>query len=147
MKRMKTTALGLVAVMALLMGCANVNLEDPFNDRSILHDTQKEFNNYLRWGVIDKAAQFVVAEQRAEFQSIAPHLSDLRISNYETIHVKQTGENEAEVMVRYEGYSMVSPIQRSIILEQTWTRDVESEFWLVRLEVNRLRDALGLAAR
>jgi len=147
MKRMKTTALGLVAVIALLMGCANVNLEDPFNDRAVLHDTQREFNNYLRWGVIDKAAQFVVKEQRADFQSLAPHLSDLRISNYETIRVQQTAENEAEVVVRYEGYSMVSPIQKSIILEQTWTREEESEFWLVRLEVNRLRDALGLAAR
>ena len=43
-----------------------LDLKDPFNDRGFLDDTQKEFSQSLRWGAIEKAATFVVPEQRAE---------------------------------------------------------------------------------
>jgi len=141
-----THLLGVALLVAVSFGCAN-DLNDPYHAREMLRDTQKEFSQYLRWGAIEKASQFVVEDQRAEFASLAPHLSDLRITEYEIMKVDQTSADEALVVVRYVGYSLASPIERSIVLDQNWTRVPETQFWMVRLEVNRLREALGLAAR
>lgn len=139
--------LALAVAASCLVACASqIDLNDPFNDRGNLNDTQREFGQYMRWGVIEKASQFVVPDQRDEFESLAPHLTDLRITEFETLEVKMLSETEATALVRYRGYSMSSPIERTITLEETWTREPESKFWMVRIEVNRLREALGLAA-
>ncbi len=137
--------LGLCLALSLLGGCA-VGLKDVFNDRDLLKDTQREFSQYLRWGAIEKASQFVVPEQRPEFEALAPHLTDLRFTDYEVLQVKQLSETEAQVTVRYRGYSLSSPIERSITLDQQWTRESDKGPWMVRLEVHRLREALGMAA-
>lgn len=146
MTRLLTRALGIALLLGGLAGCAN-DLMDPYHPRETLRETQKEFSQYLRWGAIEKASQFVVEEQRNEFAALAPHLTDLRITDYEVIKVDQVSENEALVVVRYAGYSMASPVERSIVLDQNWSRVPETDFWMVSLEVSRLREALGLAAR
>jgi hypothetical protein len=143
-RRLGVVMLGLF--LTSLAGCA-LSLKDPFNDRGMLKETQKEFSQYLRWGAIEKASMFVVADQRAEFERLTPHLSELRITDYEMIRSEQVSETEASLAVRYRGYSMASPVERTIIIDQTWTLDPESNHWMVRLEVSRLRRALGLAAR
>ena len=143
---MRSMILGLTVLVGFAVGCA-ADLNDPYHQRDRLQVTQKEFSQYLRWGAIEKASQFVVEEQRDEFKSLAPHLTDLRITDYEVMKVEQRSDTEALVVVRYVGYSLSSPIERSIVLDQTWTRVPETDFWMVSLEVNRLREALGLAAR
>ncbi len=144
-QRCAPVAAGL-ALLALLGGCA-IDLNDPYQARDRLKDTQREFTQYLRWGVIEKAAQFVVPEQRAEFETLAPNLTDLRLTDYETLSVETIDENHAKILVRFRGYSMSSPIERTIDIEQDWTFDVEAAVWMVSLEVGRLRKALGVATR
>ena len=133
------------ALLSLLGGCA-VDLKDPYNDRGRLRGTQKEFTQYMRWGLIDKAAQFVVAEQRAEFETLAPSLTDLRLTDHETLNVESIDSNHASVLVRFSGYSMSSPIERTIEIKQDWIFDEDTRVWMVSFEVDRLRKALGIAA-
>lgn len=140
------TLIGPVLFLISLAGCA-IDLNAPFNDRGALKDTQKEFSQSLRWGAIEKAAMFVVPEQRAEFDQLTPTLSELRITDYEMMHLERLSDSEAKIAVRYRGYTLSSPIERTIVIDQTWILDPETHHWMVRLEVGRLRQALGLAAR
>ncbi|MBW2242977.1 MAG: hypothetical protein JRH01_13415 [Deltaproteobacteria bacterium] len=135
-----------VALLGMLGGCA-IDLKDPYNDRARLRETQKEFTQYMRWGLIDKAAQFVVDEQRAEFETLAPSLTELRLTDHETLSVESIDENHARVLVRFQGYTMSSPIERTINIKQDWTFDETTRVWMVSLEVDLLRKALGIAAR
>ena len=140
------TVAALVLFLTNLTGCA-LDLKDPFNDRAFLDDTQKEFSQSLRWGAIEKAAAFVVPEQRAEFDQLKPTLSELRITDYEMMSLERLSDTEAKAAVRYRGYTLSSPIERSIVINETWILDPATHHWMVRLEVARLRKALGLAAR
>lgn len=134
-----------VALLSLLGGCA-FDMKDPYNDRARLRKTQREFTQYMRWGLIDKAAQFVIAEQRAEFQTLAPSLTELRLTDHETLSVEAIDKNHASVLVRFRGYTMSSPIERSIEIKQDWIFDEDTGVWMVSFEVDRLRKALGIAA-
>lgn len=134
-----------IALLSLLGGCA-IDLNDPYNDRARLRETQREFTQYMRWGLINKAAQFVIADQRAKFETLAPGMTDLRLTDYETLSVESIDENHASVLVRFRGYSLSSPIERTIEIQQDWSFDEETRVWMVSLEVDRLRKALGIAA-
>ncbi|MCP3984719.1 MAG: hypothetical protein GY723_10045 [bacterium] len=133
-------------LLGLLGGCA-IDLKDPYNDRSRLRETQREFTQYMRWGLIDKAAMFVVDEQRAEFETLAPSLTELRLTDHETLAVEAVDENHAIVMVRLSGYTMSSPVERTFEIQQDWSFDEETRVWMVSLQVDLLRKALGIAAR
>lgn len=135
-----------VALLGMLGGCA-IDLKDPYNDRARLRETQREFTQYMRWGLIDKAAQFVVTEQRAKFETLAPSLTELRLTDHETLSVESVDENHAKVLVRFRGYTMSSPIERTIEILQDWSFDETTRVWMVSLEVDLLRKALGIAAR
>ena len=132
----------LLAVLFGISGCLSV-ITDPLDRRGAFKDTQTEFTQYVRWGKFQEAAKFVDPELREEFMSCAPEFSDLRFSDYEITRVEiEDGVQSASVDVRYTGYLLNMPFERSVDLTEEWTRDEATGVWTVKLDIQKLRDTM-----
>ncbi|MEN8160912.1 MAG: hypothetical protein ABFS41_12635 [Myxococcota bacterium] len=136
----RSAVLGLLALLLLALGC--VNLDDPFGNESDFRLIQKHFTQYVRWGKVRQAAEFVVPEQRQEFMQLGPDLTDIRFTDWETLSLEFAGETaRAEVQLR--GYRLSAPLERIVRLNQNWSKAEETGAWQVRLEFAALREGLG----
>ena len=132
----------LMIVLFGVSGCVSL-FTDPLDRRGQFEDTQERFIQYIRWGNFEEASQFVDPAMRARFMAFSPELSDLRFSDYEITRV-DIGEElrTASVEVRFTGYRLSMPIERSVSLVEQWTRDEETGAWTVRLDIEKLRESL-----
>jgi hypothetical protein len=135
--------LGLLLLWAL-PALACVNLSDPFGNESDFRLIQKHFTQYVRWGKVRQAAEFVVPEQRAEFLALGPDLTDIRFTDWETITLDYQGET-ARADVQLRGYRLSTPVERTVRLVQEWDKAEDTGAWQVRLELAALREGLGVA--
>jgi hypothetical protein len=118
---------------------------DPLHTRSDFDDIQKRFTQELRWGQIDKASEFVAPEIRDEFKSLAPRLSELRITDYTIVKSDLAPDlKHATVDVQYSGYREDELVERTVMLREVWTRDEASGEWQVKLDLDKLQRALGI---
>jgi hypothetical protein len=132
----------LLVVLFSVSGCMSV-INDPLNRRGAFEDTQERFTQYVRWGKFEEASQYVDSEMRDQFMSCAPEFSDLRFSDYEIKRVEiQDGLQSATVHVRYTGYRLSMPFERTVDLTQEWTRDEASGVWTVKVDIEKLRNNL-----
>lgn len=137
---------GLVlALAALAAGCTT--LGDPLHREDDFKDSQRKFTQFVRWGNFQGAALYLVEEQQEEFMTLAPQLSDVRFTDYEILRVDLEDDmKSATVDVIYTGYTLSSPIARTMRLHQIWKRDDEGD-WKVTVALDPIRQALGLAAK
>jgi len=134
-------ALALAAgLTALLGGCAGIDL---LGRRSSFDETQKTFTQYIRWGRFEEASALIQPDLRSAFLDLAPELSDLRFTNYEILHVDLDQDTlaKATVEVRFQGYSLSSPVQKTVTLKQSWKKN-EAGAWQVALDLDKLRAGL-----
>jgi hypothetical protein len=132
----------LLVVLLGIPGCLSV-ITDPLDRRGEFKNTQTKFTQYVRWGRFQEAAEFVDPELREEFMSFAPEFSDLRFSDYEITRVDiEEGLQSASVDVRYKGYLLNMPFERSVDLTEEWTRDESTGVWTVKLDIKKLRDTM-----
>lgn len=132
----------LLAVLFGISGCLSA-ITDPLDRRGEFKDTQTKFTQYVRWGRFHEAAKFIDPELREEFMSFAPEFSDLRFSDYEITRVDiGEGLQSASVDVRYTGYRLNMPFERSVDLTEEWTRDESTGVWTVKLDIKKLRDTM-----
>jgi len=118
-------------------------ITDPLDRRGSFKETQTKFTQYVRWGNFEQAGQFVDPENRAEFMSFAPEFSALRFSDYEITRVDiGEGVRSASVDVRFTGYLLHMPFERSVELTEEWTRDEATGVWTVKLDIQKLHDTL-----
>jgi len=134
----------LVSLLLILllpaMGC--VNWADPMGRESDFVQVQKHFTQYVRWGKVRQAAEFVVPEQRKEFMELGHDLTDIRFTDWETLSIDFTGETaRAEVQLR--GYRLSAPVERIVPLSQSWSKAEDTGAWQVELELAALREGLG----
>jgi len=135
----RSVVLALLVMLSGALGC--VNLSDPFGNESDFRLIQKHFTQYVRWGKVRQAAEFVVPEQRADFLALGPDLTDIRFTDWETLSLDFTGETaRAEVQLR--GYRLSSPVERTVRLSQAWAKTEDTGAWQVRLELAALRAGL-----
>ena len=129
-------------LLGLGTGCETV-LDDPWGNRRAFEEIQAKFTKFIRWGAIDEASIFVAKEQRDDFLELAPELTDMRFTDYEILDLDY-GEDEtsATVKVRYTGYRLSFPVEKSFRVEQEWEKDPENGDWTVRLDVAQIRSAL-----
>lgn len=123
---------------------------DPMHTRGDFNDLQKRFTQNLRWGQIDKAAELVDPEIRDEFKSLAPRLSELRITDYNIVKSHMSPDlTHATVDVQYSGYREDELVERTVMIHEVWNRDPQTGDWHVKLDLDKLQRALGipLAAR
>ena len=132
----------LLAALLGLSGCMS-SLSDPLNRRGQFEDTQEAFTQYVRWGRFDEASRFVDPEMREQFMSYAPEFSDLRFSDYEITQIDMhEGLKSASVQVRYTGYRLSMPFEKTVSLTEEWTRDEATGAWSVKLDIEKMRDTL-----
>jgi hypothetical protein len=131
----------LLAALLGLSGCSTIT--DPLDRRGQFEDTQEAFTQYVRWGRFDEASQFVDPEMREQFMSYAPEFSDLRFSEYQIIEIDmREGLKSASVQVRYTGYRLSMPFEKTVSLTEEWTRDEDTGVWTVKLDIEKLRDTM-----
>ena len=136
----RSALLALLVFLCGSLGC--VNLSDPFGKESDFRLIQKHFTQYVRWGKVRQAAEFVVPEQRADFLALGPDLTDIRFTDWETLSLDFAGETaRAEVQLR--GYRLSAPVERTVRLSQAWSKAESTGAWQVRLELAALREGLG----
>jgi hypothetical protein len=124
---------------ALFAGCAALD----YDKRVAFEESQKRFTQYVRWGKIAKASEYVVPEIREEFLALTPELTDLRLTDWEVLDMDVDDDlAHATVDVRYTGYRLSQLVERSVDVTQEWTRNPESGQWQVTLEVAKIRAAL-----
>ncbi|HEY8119942.1 MAG TPA: hypothetical protein VII78_01385 [Myxococcota bacterium] len=139
--------IGLVALAGLLLGCEMLSFRDPMHREDQFQDDMRKFTQFVRWGNFSGASLFVVDEQQDEFLELAPQLSDVRFTDYEILRQDLNDErNSATVDVVLTGYRLSSPISRTMRLHQVWTR-ADGDDWKVTIELDAMREALGLAAK
>jgi hypothetical protein len=126
-----------------LLALACMNPADPFGHESDFRLIQKHFTQYVRWGKVREAAEFVVPDQRQEFLALGPDLTDIRFTDWEIVTLEYLDES-AKVDVQLRGYRLTMPIERRVHLLQDWTKDEKTGAWQVRLELAALREGLGV---
>jgi hypothetical protein len=132
----------LLVVLFGASGCLST-ITDPLDRRGEFKDTQTKFTQYVRWGRFQEASEFIDPELREEFMACAPEFSDLRFSDYEITRVEiGEGLQSASVDVRYTGYRLSMPFERSVDLTEEWTRDESTGVWTVKLDIKKLRDTM-----
>jgi hypothetical protein len=135
------TAIALVALLGV-SGCLSA-ITDPLDRRGEFEETQTKFTQYVRWGKFQEASEFLAPELRDEFMALAPEFSTVRFSDYEITDVDiQDGIKSASVQVRYTGYRLDMPVEKSVALTEEWTRDEETGVWTVKLDIEKLRNTM-----
>ncbi|MBM4386011.1 MAG: hypothetical protein FJ091_21930 [Deltaproteobacteria bacterium] len=138
-------ARALVVALAVL-GSACASLKDPMHQEDAFNNNVRQFTQYVRRGNFQGAAVFLAEEQQEELLALAPQLSDVRFTDYEILRKDLNETRDAgTVDVVYTGYRLSSPISRTMRLHQKWTRTDGK--WTVSIELEPMREALGLAAK
>ncbi len=132
----------LLVVLFGVSGCLS-RFTDPLDRRGSFTDAQERFTQCVRWGKFEEASHFVDPGMRDEFMSFAPKFSDLRFSDYEITRIDfQDGIKSASVDVRYTGYRLSMPFERSVDLTEEWPRDEATGAWTVEVDIKKLRDTM-----
>jgi hypothetical protein len=124
------------------MGC--MSLGDPMGKESDFRLIQRHFTQYVRWGKVHQAAEFVIPEQREEFMDLGHDLTDIRFTDWETLSLDFSGDT-AHAVVQMRGYRLSTPIERTVRLNQAWSKAEDTGAWQVELELAALREGLGAA--
>jgi hypothetical protein len=131
-------------LVAIAAGC--MSFKDPMHQEDVFNESVRQFTQYVRWGNFQGAAAFLAEEQQDELLALAPQLSDVRFTDYEILRKDLNATRDAgTVDVVYTGYRLSSPISRTMRLHQEWRRTDGK--WGVAIELEPMREALGLAAK
>lgn len=132
----------LLLALLLLPAVGCTTLSDPMGKESDFRLIQRHFTQYVRWGKVSQAAEFVVPEQRKEFMDLGHDLTEIRFTDWETLSLDYAGDT-AHAVVQMRGYRLSTPVERVVRLNQTWSKAEETGSWQVELELSALREGLG----
>jgi hypothetical protein len=122
-----------ILISALVLGCGAGASE------SSLPDTVRSFNDGVRWGRFEIAANAVPPKERAQFvDDMDERANDLKITDYEVVKVAPRGDREARVQVKLSWYKASEGTLRETHALQTWERHGKA-WWMV--DETRLRGA------
>lgn len=101
------------------------------------------FNEHLRWGRFDRAAEFVVPMRRSDFIAEREEQADkVRLSECEILSVRRGDPNTATVRVELRWNSVDSTIVQKSILTETWKR-AGSTWFVVSMKTESAKDKSG----
>jgi hypothetical protein len=144
----RLTARAFVAALLTLAASACMSFSDPMHHEDNFRDHMRTFTQYVRWGNFSGAAGYLVEDQKDAFLDLAQQLSDVRFTEYEILRQDlNESRTAATVEITLTGYRLSSPISRTVRLRQDWKRIEGSSRWEVRIELENMRAALGLAAK
>ncbi len=128
----RLSAVAFIPVL-LLAGCVTGgDLLDLWGYRALLDDKQRRYTQFIRWGELDRAAEYVDEARRAEFLAQAEALRTWRLTDYEIVRFDINGaRDEATVEVVYAGFQPDRPTLAVVRETQTWRRAAIGRTWTV----------------
>jgi len=143
--------LGVVVLPALLAllavgvgGC--ISPTDPMGRQDALENSQRDYTKLVRWGDMERAAEFVDPALREAFLSYTEEFAAIRITDFDIGPIHYEADGSARVSVTYHGYSVGTFLDRPIREDQEWYREGRGNAWWVRPEIEGIVGALGAAA-
>jgi hypothetical protein len=130
--RMTRRVLALAACVLLGSACFFSHGHfDPFDHGDDFQAARMRFTQYVRWGEFERAAALVAPDARADFLESAATLGQVRFTDYEVVDEQiADGFETATVQVVYRAYRLDTMIERSVLIEQEWSRSDDG--WQVR---------------
>jgi hypothetical protein len=136
--RLATALLLLGALLA--SGCASL-FHDPLGRQRALERSQRSYTQLMRWGDVERAAEYVDPELRERFMAVAPAFEAIRITDFEIGRIDYE-EDAATVTVTYHAYGLSTFLEKRIRETQQWVRH-EGNVWWVRPELDGLLDSFS----
>jgi hypothetical protein len=137
-------ALGIWLVLATGCGLMRLTEGDLLGRRADFYDAQKHYTQSVRWGDLDKAAEFVDPKQRESFQSSARLLADVHFSDWENQRVEVAPDDKsATAIVIYHAYLERALTEISYREKQSWSYDETTHTWVVTPGLADLPRVLG----
>lgn len=122
-----------ILISLLLVGCGAARAE------SDLPESIRQFNDGVRWGRFEIAANAVPARERAAFvDDMDQRSNELKITDYEVVKVAPRGAQEAHVQVKLSWYKTSEGTLHETHAMQTWERHGKAWFMV---DETRLRGA------
>lgn len=117
----------------LLAGCVTGgDLLDLWGYRALLDAKQRRYTQFMRWGELDRAAEYVDEQRRTAFLDQAAAFRAWRITDYEVVRFDINGaRDEATVEVLYSGFLPDRPTLATLREIQTWRRAPVGRTWTV----------------
>ena len=113
---------------------------DPLHRGDAFDEAQKRSTRMIRWGQIEKAAQYVVPDAREQFLKDAPALQEVRFSDYEVLVIDvEDGLKSGTVEVLFHGYQMPVMVEKTVAMTQEWEHDGVGGSWRVRPTIENLQ--------
>jgi len=145
--RVGAIALGVWLVFATGCGLLTLTDGDLLGRRADFNDAQKHYTQSVRWGELDKAAEYVDPKQRDAFQDEAQLLADVRFTDWETQHLDVAPDlKSATAIVIYHAYLERALTEISYRETQSWTFDETTHTWVVTPGLADLPRLLGKVA-
>jgi hypothetical protein len=135
------TALVLSLGFALIgLGCASASLMDPTGKRNSLETAQRRYTELVRWGEIERAAEFVDPDMTVEYLENAGAFQGIRFTDFESGHlIFDEEQNTANVVVVYHAYSMSTLLEKKIRETQHWYREPGmNNTWRVKPDLRQI---------
>lgn len=145
----KAGALGLGIWLVFATGCGLLKLTegDLLGRRADFNDAQKHYTQSVRWGDLEKAAEFVDPKQRDAFQSDAMLLADVHFTDWETKQLDVAPDQKsATAIVIYHAYIERALTEISYREKQSWSYDETTHTWVVTPGLADLPRVLGKVA-
>jgi hypothetical protein len=123
-------AASLLLAVASLTGC--LSLADPFHRGAAFEDTQRDFTMAIRLGEWDEAAEFVEPASRERWRSEVEALSEIRLTEFDVLELETSdGRTRGRAVVRFRGFELSAPVERTLTMTQLWRREPGSSRWFV----------------
>lgn len=132
------------AVIAIVgwafVGCAHSTFSDPLGKHNSLEYAQKRYTELVRWGEIERAAEYVDPDVREAYLSLANGFHGIRVTDFESGAASyDPTEDTATIHVVYHAYSMSTFLEKRIEEKQEWHRDEGlANRWWVRPDLGQV---------
>ena len=118
---------------------------DPLQKGDAFDVAQKRFTRFVRWNMLDKAAELVDPALRQDFLDETRDFRKLRFTDYEVLVRDLSPDlSEATVDVAFYAYTMSTMVERVINIREEWYRDEETGRWRVRPRIEGKPSAVTL---
>ena len=150
---MRRVTIALVSGLFLLFGtgCAMLELvetRDFLGYKMSLKDVQQRYTRYVRWNEFARASESIDPDQRAEYLAAVRKLGDLRVTDYETESpIYDPLVESATIRVSYSGYHNETMAMVTLVEDQHWKRDLNTNDWSLDHDGPPLVEAKAVGAR
>jgi hypothetical protein len=87
----------------------------------------------IRTGLWDEAAEFVEPGARERWRSEAEAaLREIRVTEFQVLELETwDGHTRGRAVVRFRGFELANPVERTLVMTQHWRREPGSLRWFV----------------